>query len=465
MNAFKPYTKFTIYSGVITPFLNSCPLYALTKRMEELYPGWGFDDVVSIYTKEGDISYWIQNDEMVIPRYKALLDNKKILEGAYKVWLVKEKVFYTFVAKLGKKCALEDFDDFVKIYVDEYAAALLTEYFYLGSEYAYKQAVTSYPKLKPLIDECVRPLIRTFTMEDELALLQIALVDDQSERKILLEHHQKKFFWICNNYKYTNELPVSYFEDEVRVLREKGKDELRNRMQKIENYEQHQEKLLLELKKQVDQRTYDDVYWISKLAHWQDRRKRANLVADHWGHVFLAKASLQLNIPFKELQFALFNEVQQLLAGKKLDLPLKERMTGCAHVCTRGGEHYIITGPVFHDLKKRFLDTKVHHQYDIRGTAVSFGVVQGRARVISSPSEGIEKGDIIVTSMTRPEFVPLMKKAAAIVTDEGGITCHAAVVSRELGLPCIVGTQNATKVIKNGMRIEVNCNHGVVKIL
>lgn len=69
------------------------------------------------------------------------------------------------------------------------------------------------------------------------------------------------------------------------------------------------------------------------------------------------------------------------------------------------------------------------------------------------------------TSMTRPEFVPLMKKAAAIITDEGGITCHAAIVSRELNIPCIIGTRIATKVLKDGDYIEVDADNGIVKIL
>jgi pyruvate,water dikinase len=67
--------------------------------------------------------------------------------------------------------------------------------------------------------------------------------------------------------------------------------------------------------------------------------------------------------------------------------------------------------------------------------------------------------------MTRPEFVPLMKKAAGIVTDEGGITCHAAIISRELGKPCIIGTQTATQIIKDGDLVEVRANHGTVRIL
>ena len=91
----------------------------------------------------------------------------------------------------------------------------------------------------------------------------------------------------------------------------------------------------------------------------------------------------------------------------------------------------------------------------------------GTVKVLHSATEAykVEKGDILVAVMTRPDYVPAMKLAAAIVTDEGGITCHAAIVARELHIPCIIGTKIATKVLKDGMKVEVNADHGWVKVL
>ncbi len=77
----------------------------------------------------------------------------------------------------------------------------------------------------------------------------------------------------------------------------------------------------------------------------------------------------------------------------------------------------------------------------------------------------MEKGDVLVAGMTTPDFVPAMKKAPAIITDEGGITCHAAIISRELGIPCLVGTRIGTKILVDNELVEVNANHGVVKRL
>ena len=85
--------------------------------------------------------------------------------------------------------------------------------------------------------------------------------------------------------------------------------------------------------------------------------------------------------------------------------------------------------------------------------------------VLDPAKTEFRKGEILVASQTRPEFVPLMKRAAAIVTDEGGITCHAAVVSRELGIPCIVGTKKATRVLKDGDVVELRLSHGAIRII
>jgi pyruvate,water dikinase len=98
----------------------------------------------------------------------------------------------------------------------------------------------------------------------------------------------------------------------------------------------------------------------------------------------------------------------------------------------------------------------------VSGTSVGNKIGVGKASVIAG-IEGIndfKQGDVLVTTMTDPDWVPIMKKAAAIVTDKGGRTCHAAIVSRELGIPCIVGTDTATQRIKNGEDVTVSCNEG-----
>ncbi|OIO27159.1 pyruvate, water dikinase, partial [Candidatus Micrarchaeota archaeon CG1_02_60_51] len=100
----------------------------------------------------------------------------------------------------------------------------------------------------------------------------------------------------------------------------------------------------------------------------------------------------------------------------------------------------------------------------LKGAPASPGKASGPVRVVTDAKDGykVKKGDVLVARMTSPDFVPAMKRAAAIVTDEGGMTCHAAIVSRELGVPCIVGTETATRVLKDGMVVTVDAVAGIV---
>lgn len=108
--------------------------------------------------------------------------------------------------------------------------------------------------------------------------------------------------------------------------------------------------------------------------------------------------------------------------------------------------------------------TEIH---ELTGRIACHGQATGRVRVILLKKDVglLEDGEILVSTMTTPDFVPAIKKCSAIITDEGGITCHAAIVSRELGKPCIIGTKIATKVLKDGDVVEVDAEKGVVRII
>lgn len=112
-------------------------------------------------------------------------------------------------------------------------------------------------------------------------------------------------------------------------------------------------------------------------------------------------------------------------------------------------EEYILTG---------------HGKVLLTGSSVGMKIGSGKARVIKKAAQLSEfkQGEVLVAEMTDPDWEPIMKKASAIITDAGGRTCHAAIVSRELGVPCIVGAANATKKIKTGQPITANCSEGEI---
>ncbi len=113
-------------------------------------------------------------------------------------------------------------------------------------------------------------------------------------------------------------------------------------------------------------------------------------------------------------------------------------------------------------IKEEIADVKI-----LSGDCASPGRARGEAKVINVIADmaKMKQGDILISIATTPDLVPAIKKASAIVTDVGGITCHAAIISRELGIPCVVGTKIATKIIKDGIIIDVDATHGKVDLI
>jgi len=130
-----------------------------------------------------------------------------------------------------------------------------------------------------------------------------------------------------------------------------------------------------------------------------------------------------------------------------------------------GNSIKVWTGIKKEDWHEHNVDQKIS---EIRGVAAFRGKVKGIAKIIFSPGSEdwkFKKGDILITSMTTPDYIALMKKASAVVTDEGGLLCHASIVARELKTICLIGTKIATKVIHDGDLVEVDANSNLLKIL
>lgn len=177
-----------------------------------------------------------------------------------------------------------------------------------------------------------------------------------------------------------------------------------------------------------------------------------------------------LNKLFPELgELTHFLLPKSIFGGKTTSELLKEAVEYQKGFIFFDGKIY--TGQQDEILKKLNIEledgTPTEKVNSINGQSASQGIVSGRVKIILTIKDihKVSWGDILVSPMTRPDFVPAMKKAAAFITDEGGITCHAAIVSREMKKPCIIGTKIATQVLKDGDLVEVDANNGVVKLL
>ncbi len=144
---------------------------------------------------------------------------------------------------------------------------------------------------------------------------------------------------------------------------------------------------------------------------------------------------------------------------------LEERLNGVAMFFKDEKIAGVLSGAEITGLSSIFSVAKDANK--LQGQMAFKGKVTGRVRIIFDPSavKQFEKGDILVAPWTRPEYLPIMEKAGAFITDGGGILSHAAIVARELKKPCVIGTKVATKVLKDGDMVEVDAERGVVKII
>lgn len=264
-----------------------------------------------------------------------------------------------------------------------------------------------------------------------------------SHEKITLNDYLKKF-------KKNIELDAT---KEYRMINQKERKEFQKATELINYY-----------------RKYPKIFRYSKWLRraMSNRNYESDKVNVYFYHCtgFFYEINTRLGIGKDGYLYLSVKEILNGLTGKqKVQKLVKERKIKGFTIKQVGKEIKVITGVNKKDLYEKEITKKIT---EFPGTVSYKGLVKGKARIVLSPSINagrFKEGEILVTSMTTPEFAPLIKRAAAIITDEGGLLCHAAIVSRELKTPCIVGTKIATRVLRDGDLVEVDANRGVVKIL
>lgn len=280
-----------------------------------------------------------------------------------------------------------------------------------------------------------------------------------------IQQYQQQYHWIHNGWGHTQ--PLSLFDcvEQVQQLLQSSRD-LQEEYEQLERFAVRiqEEKTAI-----ADKHGMSD--WLRRLFHlfgvlsyWRDGRKaqiqQQNGALERIGTEVARRSGLS------------WEEVALCDPRKITELPVtKELVESQRTFFTQHSAFYYDGGKIVHiknspEVAAAIEETITSSVTEIRGMIACPGKARGPVVVIRKESEfaKMEEGAILVTSMTRPEFVPLMKQAAAIVTDEGGITSHAAVVSRELKIPCVIGTQVASSQLKDGDMVLVNADHGVVTL-
>jgi len=215
---------------------------------------------------------------------------------------------------------------------------------------------------------------------------------------------------------------------------------------------------------------------LALLAHVKDERNVSDDFIHYCFNNFYAEISRRYKLSIDDVRYLWDDEVKDLLEGKKKFVKkyFKDKKAFCSAITTvrknKVSVHYEIGKEAKKILAKVCASDNKREKAPIKkleGTIASTGVAIGKAKLIRTYSDinKIKKGDILVAYMTSQKFMPAIMKAGAIVTNEGGLTCHAAIVAREVKKPCIIGTKFAMETLKDGDLVKVDANKGVVEIL
>ncbi|MBU1197890.1 hypothetical protein KJ765_05275 [Candidatus Micrarchaeota archaeon] len=231
----------------------------------------------------------------------------------------------------------------------------------------------------------------------------------------------------------------------------------------IEEHRERKEQLEKQLEFDEYHRELFAVYAEFMMTKWY--RRYAQITSLYHMDALIQEIADRLNISNHEMRCMLFEEIEMALKEGRIDRALlRERTIFCTLYAEKGFCQVLIGDAA----RKQGEDAKEKIDMDVKelkGQCASLGKAVGTVKIIQEAADmtKMNEGDILVAYATNPDVVPAMKKAAAIVTDQGGVTCHAAIVSRELGIPCLIGTKIATKVLKDGERVDVDATNGWVR--
>lgn len=217
----------------------------------------------------------------------------------------------------------------------------------------------------------------------------------------------------------------------------------------------------------LDEKRKDFFRQIKEIAYLKDQRDVYRRLGIYHSFKLFDEIAKRLNINRKEAVYLTSREIVDCLHGGDIDAnEVRKRMNG--FLLYKDGDNIKVSSDT--EFIDKFVKENISHdekQEEIKGTIANKGVARGIVKNIISVKElgKVHKGDILISITTHPDFIVAMQKASAFVTDEGGIMSHAAIVSREMNKPCIVGTKIATRTLEDGDLVEVDANNGIVKVL
>ncbi|MFH0835388.1 MAG: PEP-utilizing enzyme [Candidatus Micrarchaeota archaeon] len=328
--------------------------------------------------------------------------------------------------------------------------------------------------------ELTMPSEQTQITKERIAWLELVSGAADAEKRAFLEsgfaaaeslkgrvaEHQRRFCWLSFFIEGPVKWDMKYYEDLLRADLAGGG--AAGELEKLKGQRKTAEGRKDELREEL---SFGDEelrrFWIAgEMAYLKAYRIEELTLSWYVLDSLLGEIAKRLGISVKELRLLSYEEIADCLGGAPVPVEKIKARSGDRALCVIDGVFSIATGG-----DERGFDALIAEiseaAAELRGTCASAGFARGIVRIVNLKEDlgKMNEGDILVSMSTNPEMVLAMRKAAAIVTDQGGLTCHAAIVSRELGVPCVVGTRNATRILKDGDLVEVDATRGIVKKL
>jgi phosphohistidine swiveling domain-containing protein len=286
----------------------------------------------------------------------------------------------------------------------------------------------------------------------DLFVIQNRMSRPDFDLEAALEEHTRKHAYLKYRDPFSGGYTVDYFRERL-----KEKLELPNYFQPyadIIGQFQVDEKELVELQEEFvfyrtfrTERSYESLYYLER---------------------FLTALEESNGLGLHELSFYSKEELIRFLQSRqRTDLSeIENRRRDFVMLLHNGSVSVLTGGEARQWLGSRFVES-VPRESEVRGLTAFRGSATGRARIVKNAADqdAVTAGDVLVVPMTTPDYLPSMQKAAAFVTDEGGVICHAAIIARELKKPCVIGTKKATSVFRDGDWVEVDGFTGIVRLI
>lgn len=461
-------------------------------------PFYGFDPYSTTYDRFGSknaLVYFVGDDNrgffskdyfdketsVMIKKQKK---NRDYIDSIYNKW----KSYANRFDLLSKKLEKEDINKFTKKQIADYLKkireinyklwyiSLIHEIFDPDSEKILKEQLRGH-KLGNLPDDAVKDMIMPAEiLYQNLAERDLIVIALKSKKKKNIEKdmddYVKKYNFIRNTWGHVFLLTKKDFIPKVKKYEKFSESELKNKLQEINSYKERVEKRRKELidKYKFPKELLNIFYFYHRLVDWRDERKALAQKINHWQFIILRRLSRLINIKIDLLLYSYPEEIIKFIEkGFPSDFVgiLKQRTKKLVRFRENKVTKVIVGKEaeyIINLIDNYYFKTS---QKDITGQIGNKGFVRAKVKIILSHRDfkKLKKGEIIVSAMTRPDYAPILGKSGGIITDEGGIICHAAIISRELGIPCIIGTRVATKSLKDNDLVELDADKGIAKII